>query len=162
MKTSGKNNINIKLISAVVLLGTVCGITGAAFHWCIAYITELRRENPLIFFLLPFAGLASVFIYKKLKVTRVGTMDVLESINFDKPLPARVAAAVFGSSVITHLFGASCGKEGAALPQALPSAYQKPSGLTAKAEKCSPFAVCQLYSQRFSAHPLLRRFSPLR
>ena len=71
MKTSGKNNINIKLISAVVLLGAVCGITGAAFHWCIAYVTELRNENPLIFFLLPFAGLASVFIYKKLKVTRV-------------------------------------------------------------------------------------------
>ncbi len=115
MKTSGKNYIYIKLFCAVVLLGVLCGITGTAFHWCIARVTIIRIENPLVFFLLPFAGLASVFIYKKLKVTGVGTMDVLQSINHDKPLPARVAAAVFGSSVITHLFGASCGKEGAAL-----------------------------------------------
>lgn len=134
----------------MVLLGAVCGITGAAFHWCIAYVTELRSENPLIFFLLPFAGLAGVFIYKKLKVTHVGTMDVLESINFDKPLPARVAAAVFGSSVITYLFGASCGKEGTALQigSGIAVSISKAFGLDSKGRKM--LTVCGM-SALFSA-----------
>ncbi len=115
MKTLERKHINVKFSCAAVLLGALCGLLGALFHWCIAGVTAFRKTSPLIVFLLPFAGLVSVFIYKKLRVTGVGTMDVLESINTDKPLPARVAAAIFSGSIITHLFGASCGKEGAAL-----------------------------------------------
>ena len=105
----------IKLIVCVLLVGVSSGILGAIFPWCISRVTELRSYNPLILLLLPFAGLVSVFIYKRLNVMNVGTMDVLESINENKQLPHRVAAAIFPATLISHLFGASCGKEGAAL-----------------------------------------------
>lgn len=105
----------LKNIFSILITAAVCGCVGAFFYKSVAFVTEIRSMNPLLFYLLPFAGLISVFIYRRLRVYRVGTIDVLESINLGTPLPARVAPAIFCGTAISHLFGASCGKEGAAL-----------------------------------------------
>ncbi len=116
MKTTvRKKTLSLKIIMSILLIGVVSGLSGALFHWCIANATSIRNNNPLLIFLLPFAGLISVLIYKKLHVLHVGTINVLDSINVDAPLPAQVTPAIFGGTLISHLFGASCGKEGAAL-----------------------------------------------
>ncbi len=113
--TKRKTMVCLKNILAILLMGIICGIIGAVFCRCISFVTDLRNANPLIFFLLPLAGFLIVFIYKKLRVIGVGTTTVIKSVNEDTPLPSRVALAIFGTTLISHLFGASCGKEGAAL-----------------------------------------------
>ena len=44
-----------------------------------------------------------------------GTDAVISSVNSDFQLPFKMAPLIFVSTVITHLFGGSAGREGAAL-----------------------------------------------
>ncbi len=108
-----KKYINLLFLS--IISGLVCGIIGSVFAFSISFVTSLRSSNGLLIYFLPFGGLLSVFIYKKLKLIGVGTDSVFESITDSKSLSYLLAPAVFICSVITHLFGGSAGREGAAL-----------------------------------------------
>ena len=98
-----------------VALGAVCGLVGAAFSKSIQGVTALRSEYPWLLYLLPFGGLVSVALYKLCRVSGIGTDDVMESVRSEKKVPFMLAPAVFVASSISHLLGASAGKEGAAL-----------------------------------------------
>lgn len=98
-----------------VALGAVCGLVGAAFSKSIQGVTALRSEYPWLLYLLPLGGLFSVALYKLCKVSGIGTDDVMESVRSEKKVPFLLAPAVFAASSISHLLGASAGKEGAAL-----------------------------------------------
>lgn len=98
-----------------VALGVVCGLVGAAFSKSIQGVTALRSEYPWLLYLLPFGGLVSVALYKLCRVSGIGTDDVMESVRSEKKVPFMLAPAVFAASSISHLLGASAGKEGAAL-----------------------------------------------
>ena len=65
---------------------------------------------------LPFGGLAIVFLYRFFKDTDdKGTNMVIASIHSSTGIPLRMAPLIFVSTVITHLFGGSAGREGAAI-----------------------------------------------
>lgn len=98
-----------------VALGVVCGLVGAAFSKSIQGVTALRSEYPWLLYLLPFGGLVSVALYKLCRVSGIGTDDVMESVRSEKKVPFMLVPAVFAASSISHLLGASAGKEGAAL-----------------------------------------------
>ncbi|MBQ9743095.1 MAG: chloride channel protein [Ruminococcus sp.] len=98
-----------------IAVGLVCGLVGTAFSKSVEFVTELRGSNPWLILLLPIGGLVSVGIYKLCKVTDVGTNQVLKSVRGDSKVPTLLLPAVFLGSVITHLFGGSAGREGAAL-----------------------------------------------
>ncbi len=98
-----------------VALGVVCGLVGAAFSKSIQGVTALRSEYPWLLYLLPLGGLVSVALYKLCRVSGIGTDDVMESVRSEKKVPFMLAPAVFAASSISHLLGASAGKEGAAL-----------------------------------------------
>ncbi len=98
-----------------VVTGSLCGLLGAGFSKCIAFGVGLRDENNWLLYLLPVAGLVSVLIYKLCRVSEVGTNRVLQSVRGDKKVPFLLAPAVFAGTVISHTFGASAGREGAAL-----------------------------------------------
>lgn len=100
---------------AGVTVGAVCGAVGAAFSKSVSFVTELRAENDWLIFLLPVGGVLSVAVYKLFKVSEVGTNQVFESVRSQKTLSFLLAPAIFIGSVITHLFGGSAGREGAAL-----------------------------------------------
>lgn len=100
------------ILSAV--LGVVGGAIGSVFHLCIDYATETREANPWIMFLLPVGGLLITWLYSLTK-KKVDTNRVIESIRTDKDIPWYMAPLIFISTVLTHLFGGSAGREGAAL-----------------------------------------------
>lgn len=105
----------VYLILSAAAIGLICGAIGGAFARSIAFVTALRAEHPWILYLLPIGGLVSVGIYKLAKTEGIGTNTVIETARGESETPALLIPAVFVSSVITHLFGGSAGKEGAAL-----------------------------------------------
>ena len=99
-----------------VIVGITGGLLGAAFHHALHFVTHVRAENSWLIFLLPVGGLLTVAIYGALGVRRNrGTNEVIEAILTKQPVSPMVAPAVFLASAVTHLFGGSAGREGAAL-----------------------------------------------
>ena len=99
-----------------VIVGIVGGLLGAAFHHALHFVTHVRAENNWLIYLLPVGGLLSVAIYRVLGMTKNrGTNEIIDAILQKKPVSPMVAPAVFLASAVTHLFGGSAGREGAAL-----------------------------------------------
>ena len=99
-----------------VTVGIFGGLLGAAFHHALHFVTHMRQENQWLIFLLPVAGLLSVGIYKLFGISRNrGTNEIIDAILRKQPVSSMVAPAVFLASAVTHLFGGSAGREGAAL-----------------------------------------------
>lgn len=108
-----KPYLSILLISLTV--GLCGGVVGAVFFHLFTAVTNLRTANPWLVFLLPLGGLLTVKIYKLLKTEGLSTDSVLKSLKGEKRVSPWLLPAVFVSSLLTHLFGGSAGKEGAAL-----------------------------------------------
>ena len=101
---------------AAAILGVVLGFTGVAFHNLLSLVTQLRTAAPMMVFGLPFAGLLIVFMYQKAGGgADQGTNLVLSAIHSGKKLPFRMAPLIFVGTILTHMFGGSSGREGAAL-----------------------------------------------
>ena len=99
-----------------LLLGGIGGVIGAAFHHALHFVTEVRGEYSWVIFLLPLGGLLSICVYRVFKMTgNRGTNEIIDAILEDRPVPAMVAPVIFLASSLSHLFGASAGREGAAL-----------------------------------------------
>ena len=98
------------------LIGMIGGLLGAGFHHALHFVTHLRGENRWLIFLLPLGGLLSVGIYRILGLrNNRGTNEIVDSILDNRPVSPKVAPAIFLASSLTHLFGGSAGREGAAL-----------------------------------------------
>lgn len=106
----------VKWIIIAAVVGTFVGIVGVFFHICVEKATEIRVEMPWLIWLLPIGGAAIVFLYKKTGMEKDrGTNLVLDAVRSNEPLNIKTAPLIFVSTVITHLFGGSSGREGAAL-----------------------------------------------
>ena len=102
------------LLSAVV--GLVIGGVGTGFYFCTKAVTEFRETNHWIEWLLPLGGMLIVFLYRICKVKKPqGTDLVLLAVRSPEEVPLRMAPLIFVSTVLTHLFGGSAGREGAVL-----------------------------------------------
>lgn len=107
---------SVKWITFSLLAGTVVGSIATLFHFAIAIATMIREANPWILFLLPVGGLVIVRCYRLVKDNQeLSTNSVLSAIHSNEKLPLKMAPLIFISTVITHLFGGSAGREGAAL-----------------------------------------------
>ena len=99
-----------------MIMGAVGGLLGAAFHHVLHFVTHLRNHNTWLIFLLPLGGLATVAIYRHPKMRRnKGTNEVIEAVLDGHPVSFWVAPSIFLATTLTHLFGGSAGREGAAL-----------------------------------------------
>ena len=108
--------ICLKWIFLAFLMGGILGLIAAAFAISMSWVTDFRIANPLIILGLPVAGLFITFLYEKIgsDVMR-GTNSVLACINSDDKVHFIMAPLIFVTSIISHAFGASVGREGAAL-----------------------------------------------
>lgn len=107
---------SVRWVIFAVISGIVVGLVGTLFYLCMARVTHLRKENPWLIFLLPAGGLFIVGAYHLLHDEKdTGTNLVLSSIHSGDNLPLRMAPLIFISTLVTHLFGGSAGREGAAL-----------------------------------------------
>ena len=105
----------LKLLPLSLLAGILSGVLGALFLKCISFVTEFRSQNNWVLFFLVIGGLLTVLLYKLLKVEGVGTKSILDGFAKTKKIPILIIPAIFLSTLLTHLFGGSAGKEGAAL-----------------------------------------------
>ena len=99
-----------------ILMGAIGGVLGAVFHHALHFVTHLRSEHTWLIYLLPVAGLLTVAIYRLKPLQRNrGTNEIIDATLDGKPVSILVAPAIFLATAITHLFGGSAGREGAAL-----------------------------------------------
>lgn len=99
-----------------ILSGIIIGGIGTLFYFCMAYATETRADYPWLIFFLPAAGIFIVGAYYLMHDEKdTGTNLVLSAIHSGESIPLKMAPLIFISTVLTHLFGGSAGREGAAL-----------------------------------------------
>ncbi len=104
----------IGLILGVALL---VGAAGAGFLHALESVTALYRSIPWLIASLPFIGLLSLWLYKgPLKASAGGTKTLIQAIQSPADtLPASMGPSIVGTTLLSHLGGASVGREGTAL-----------------------------------------------
>ncbi len=106
----------LKLVLPSAAAGILGGIAGGAFRKTLDTVTAIDTQNSILLYFLPLAGLLIVFLYKLMKLSNdPGTNAVVVSGRTGKKLPLAMAPLIFVCTSITHLFGGSAGREGAAL-----------------------------------------------
>lgn len=106
----------IKWVVVSAVIGVVVGLIGTAFSYAMGIVTDFRMDNPRIILGLPFAGLVIVFMYHLAhRDNDKGTNSVLSAIRSEGELSITMAPLIFVGTILTHLFGGSAGREGAAL-----------------------------------------------
>ncbi|MDY6307545.1 MAG: chloride channel protein [Oribacterium sp.] len=106
----------IKWIAFGIAAGIVVGAVAALFARAIVWATAFRKANPQILYGLPLAGVFIVYYYRLLGAKEPkGTNRVITAIRSGERVPLVMTPLIIVASVITHLFGGSAGREGAAL-----------------------------------------------
>lgn len=105
-----------KWIIIACAIGCICGAVGAFFHKAVDASAAAFSRADWMIFLLPAAGLAIVTIYRICRLpVSIGTDKVFESTRSRENIPSAMAPLIFISTMLTHMFGGSSGREGAAL-----------------------------------------------
>ena len=102
-------------VLAGLLLGLAGGLVGSAFSLCVRLATGLRLQHPWLIWLLPLGGLGIALLYHIRALQPTDTNGILLAIHSPARIPLMTGPVIFVSSVLSHLLGASVGREGAAL-----------------------------------------------
>jgi H+/Cl- antiporter ClcA len=120
-----------------ILIAILAGTGSALFLVLLDYCTQIRIQHRFLIALLPIAGLITALIYQTVgKPSSLGNQLIVENIlQPSKPvLPFLMAPFIFATTLLSHLFGASAGREGTALQisAGLSDQLTKPFKLTDK------------------------------
>jgi H+/Cl- antiporter ClcA len=101
----------------VVPIALVIGSIVAFFLWLLGAAIHFRYNHYWLLYLLPVAGVLIHFIYQSIgKSSERGNNLVMEQIHEEGGgVPKRMAPIILITTVITHLFGGSAGREGTAV-----------------------------------------------
>jgi len=104
----------LKISSLSLLAGILAGLAASAFLVSLSWLTQYRTQHPDLVFGLPFAGLAIGLIYHFYgKEIQPGTTLILDEIHNPKKItPLIMGPAIFFTTLLTHAFGGSAGREG--------------------------------------------------
>jgi len=107
----------IRWIILVFPTAVLSGSIIAFFLWLLNVAIHFRFQHQWLLFLLPVAGIAIYGCYQLLgKNSEKGNNLIIDEIN--KPaagIPKRMAPLILFSTIATHLFGGSAGREGTAV-----------------------------------------------
>ncbi len=104
------------LLILPVSIATGCLV--ALFLWLLESATQTRKAHLWIIGFLPVAGVFIYWLYSRYgKNTEAGNDLILDVIHKEAKgeIPLRMAPLVLATTVITHLFGGSAGREGTAI-----------------------------------------------
>ena len=106
-----------KWIGLGIWVGTLSGIASAIFLHSLNWATTYREEHPWLLWFLPLAGVVIALVYSGYgKVVEGGNNLLLERLHRpDDRIPFRMVPLILLSTVLTHLFGGSAGREGTAV-----------------------------------------------
>lgn len=104
-------------IGLIIGVSLLVGAAGAGFLHALEAVTQLFRSTPWLIVSLPFIGLLTLWLYKgPLKASAGGTKTLIQTIKSPtEPLPASMGPSIIGTTLLSHLGGASVGREGTAL-----------------------------------------------
>ena len=92
------------------------GVLGGLFDRLLAWADVLRNGTAWASLLLPLAGLVVVWMYRRGGIKTAGGTDlIIQAARGEQPVSRLLAPVVFCATVLTHAFGGSAGREGAAL-----------------------------------------------
>ena len=107
---------SIKWLFIGILTGVIGGITGSIFVLGVTRSNEFWNGHRWMTLLLPLAGLLIIFLYRLLHFKEAkGTNRIIESIRDQEETPVTVGPLIFAATILTHAFGGSAGREGAAV-----------------------------------------------
>lgn len=97
--------------------GVLAGFASFAFLEALDAVTETRVDEPWLLWLLPITGALIGLVHHRWGGRALaGNALLLDEIHQPSAwVPRRMAPLVFGGTVVSHLFGASVGREGTAL-----------------------------------------------
>lgn len=107
----------LKWLLILTILAVLVGSLVALFLWALDQVTLIRWSQHWLLYLLPIAGILIYFIYLFWgKGSEAGNGLLIDGIhNTQTNVPARIAPLVLLTTLITHLFGGSAGREGTAV-----------------------------------------------
>ncbi|SEK83871.1 H+/Cl-antiporter ClcA [Roseateles sp. YR242] len=99
------------------LVAVLAGSASALFLLALAWATDTRETHRWLIWGLPIAGFCVGWVYLKLgRDVEAGNNLLIDEIHDPKKVvPLRMAPLILVSTVISHLFGASVGREGTAV-----------------------------------------------
>jgi H+/Cl- antiporter ClcA len=106
-----------KWLLLALAVGLLSGSASAFFLFALELATGTRNAHRWLIALLPLAGFAVGWLYLRFgSAVEAGNNLLIDEIHDPKKvIPLRMAPLVLGGTVISHLFGASVGREGTAV-----------------------------------------------
>jgi H+/Cl- antiporter ClcA len=106
-----------KWSTLAVLVAGLAGSASALFLFALDWATQTRDANRWLIWGLPLAGFSVGWLYLTFgQHVEAGNNLLIDEIHDpQKVVPLRMAPFVLGGTVISHLFGASVGREGTAV-----------------------------------------------
>ena len=105
----------IKWLLIALITGAVGGAVGSMFHVSVQWAAQLRGTYPWLLYLLPGGGILVAAMYRLSRMENENTNAIIDSIHFGDDVPLLLVPCIYFATVMTHLFGGSAGREGAAL-----------------------------------------------
>jgi H+/Cl- antiporter ClcA len=107
----------LKWLLLAFVVAVLAGSASAGFLYALDRATATRLAHAWLIWLLPVAGFAVGWLYLRYGSSVEGGANLLIDEIHDpkKVIPLRMAPLVLGGTVISHLFGASVGREGTAV-----------------------------------------------
>ena len=93
------------------------GLLVAFFLWLLDVVTVMRWQHLWLIFLLPLAGILIVWLYSRFgKKSAAGNNLIIDEVHEPAGgVPLGMTPLILFTTVITHLFGGSAGREGTAV-----------------------------------------------
>jgi H+/Cl- antiporter ClcA len=103
--------------SLAILIGILAGFASTLFLHSVDWAIEFRRSHDWMILFLPVVGFLVAWLYKVYgRDVEQGSNLIIEEIHEPKKtIPLRMVPMIFLGAVVSHLFGASVGREGAAV-----------------------------------------------
>ena len=112
----------VKASALALLVAALAGSASAFFLFALDWATQTREANRWLIGGLPLAGFAVGWLYLKWgQSAQAGNVEAGNNLLIDEihdpknVVPLRMAPLVLGGTVVSHLFGASVGREGTAV-----------------------------------------------
>lgn len=117
----------------IIPVAILAGSASALFLWSLDLVTQCRFQHGWLLFLLPVAGILVAMVYRWIggSAERGNNLIVEEIHEAGGGVPARMAPLILASTLVTHLFGGSAGREGTAVQMggSLASAFGRIFGI---------------------------------
>lgn len=107
----------LRWLSLGSLVGMLAGLGSAVLLMALDWATNTRTAHPWLLWFLPVAGLAVGLLYHYTgRSVEGGNNLLIDEIHDPKRVvPKRMAPLILLSTVVTHIFGGSAGREGTAV-----------------------------------------------